>query len=372
MNKILGICNLHDSPSLGQLTKTRPLGALSFLSRYGLMDFTLSNFSNSDINRIVILTEFNSTAVHNHTRQGDVWINNTKTGFLRIIVNEKMLDTPKFNTDIANIEANYAVIQESNPDIIIVAPTFFLMSFDFRKMIEEHENSGVDVTCLYTKIANAKKNYINCDIFDINSKNDVTNCRVNNGEMNKANISLETFIFTREAFDRMLLLSHRVSSVYGIRKMVGFMINHELVSAKGYHYEGFVVPILSSQDYVEQSFNLLAYENRQKLFLEDWPIYTTTHNTPPSLYGKDASVKNSFVANGSIIRGKVENSIIFRDVVIEEGAVVKNCILFTKTHIGKDTNMSYVVTDKNVDISEVKSLHGTKDKALFVKQGEKI
>ena len=81
MNKILGICNLHDSPSLGQLTKTRPLGALSFLSRYGLMDFTLSNFSNSDINRIVILTEFNSTAVHNHTRQGDVWINNTKTRF---------------------------------------------------------------------------------------------------------------------------------------------------------------------------------------------------------------------------------------------------------------------------------------------------
>lgn len=372
MNKILGICNLHDSPSLGQLTKTRPLGSLSFLSRYGLMDFTLSNFSNSDINRIVILTEFNSTAVHNHTRQGDVWINNTKTGFLRIVVNEKMLDTPKFNTDIANLEANYSVIQESNPDLIVVAPTFFLMTFDFRKMIEAHENSGAEVTCLYTKIANAKKNYLNCDIFDINNKEDITNTRVNVGEKAKENISLETFVFTREAFEKLLVLSHKVSSVYGIRKMVNFMVNHQLINAKGYNYEGFVVPILSSQDYVEQSFNLLAYENRQKLFLENWPIYTTTHNTPPSLYGDKAKVKNSFVANGSIIRGSVENCIIFRDVVVEEGAVLKNCILFTKTHIGKDTQMSYVVTDKNVDISEVKSLAGTKDKALFIKQGEKI
>ena len=372
MNRVLGICNLHDSPSLGQLTKSRPLGALSFLSRYGLMDFTLSNFSNSDINRIVILAEFNSTAVHNHTRQGDVWINNTKTGFLRIVVNEKMLDTPKFNTDIANIEANYSVIQESNPDYIIVAPTFFLMSFDFRKMIEEHQNSGAEVTCLYTKINNAKKHYLNCDVFDVDKNNNITNSRINVGETTKANISLETFIFNRDVFDNLLALSHKVSSVYSIRRMVGFMANHKLINVKGYLYEGFVVPILSSQDYVEKSFELLSYEERQKLFLEDWPIYTTTHNTPPTLYGEHASVKNSFVANGSIIKGKVENSIIFRDVVIEEGAVVKNCILFTKTHVGKGVDMEYVVTDKNVDISEVKSLHGTKAKALFIKHGEKI
>ncbi len=372
MNRILGICNLHDSPSLGQLTKNRPLGALSFLSRYGLMDFTLSNFSNSGINRIVILAESNSTAVHNHTRLGDVWINNTKTGFLRIVVNEKMIDTPKFNTDIANMETNYTVIKEVNPDYIIVAPTFFLMSFDFRKMIEFHKQSGAEITTLYTKINSGKKNYINCDVYTIDKDENVTRSSVNLGEENKINVSLETFIFTRDAFDKLLALSHRVSALYGFRRMVDYIINHHRMEVRGYNFDGFVVPILSSEDYVNKSFELLSYEKRQLLFKEDWPIYTTTHNTPPSLYSKDAEVKNSFIGNGSIIKGKVENCIIFRDVIIEKGAELKNCILFTKTHVGKDVKMQYVVSDKGAEINEEKELHGTKEKALFIKPGEKI
>ena len=371
-NKILGICNLHDSPSLGQLTKHRPLGALSFLSRYGLMDFTLSNFSNSGINRILILTESNSTAVHNHTRLGDVWVNNTKTGFLRIVVNEKMIDTPKFNTDIANIETNYSVVREANPDYIVIAPTFFLMSFDFRKMLDYHKESGADITALYTKINNGKKNYINCDSFIVDKDNAITRSNINLGEENKLNISLETFILTRDAFDKLLQLSHKVSSIYGFRRMVDYITNHHRMNVRGYEFNGYVVPILSSSDYVNKSFELLSYENRQKLFHDDWPIYTTTHNTPPSLYSKEADIKNSFVGNGSIIKGKVENSIIFRDVVIEKGAVVKNCILFTKTHVGKDVSLEYVVSDKAADISEEKNLHGTKEKALFIKPGEKI
>jgi glucose-1-phosphate adenylyltransferase len=130
--------------------------------------------------------------------------------------------------------------------------------------------------------------------------------------------------------------------------------------------------ILSMQDYVDNSFKLLKYTERKKLFDDKWPIYTTTHNTPPSLYSKDAKVKNSFIANGSIIKGEVENSIISRNVVVEEGAVVKNCILFTKTYVGKNTKLEYVVADKNVSIVEMKKLKGDKNDVIFIKQGTKI
>ena len=167
MNKILGICNLHDTPSLGPITKNRPIGAVSFLSRYGLMDFTLSNFSNSGIDKIAILTESNSTSVLSHTLDGNIWINNTKTGFLRILVNEQMIESPKFNTDIANMEKHYGILEEVDPDYVIVAPRFFLMSFDFRKMLEFHEETGAEITCLYTPITRGKKEYLNCDILDI-------------------------------------------------------------------------------------------------------------------------------------------------------------------------------------------------------------
>ena len=372
MNRVLGICNLHDSPSLGQLTKNRPLGALTFLSRYALMDFTLSNFSNSGIDRVMILTENNMAAVSSHTQQGHVWINNTKTGYMRVVMNEKLIDSSKFNTDIANIESHYVIVRDANPEYIIVAPTFFLMSFDFRKIVEFHEENGAQITCLYVKTKNGKKEFLNCDSLEIAKNHVITNSKANVGDENNQNISLEAFVFTRKAFDEILELSHQVSSLYNLRKMISFVINHHRMVVHAYEFKGYVVPILSANDYVNKSFELLAYENRQKLFLEDWPIYTTTHNTPPALYGPNAKVKNCIVGNGAIVKGKVENSVISRDVVIEEGAVIKNCILFSKTHVGENVQMEYVLADKGVQIEETKKLEGEKDKVFIIKQGERI
>ena len=372
MNRVLGICNLHDTPSLGQLTKTRPLGALSFLSRYGLMDFTLSNFSNSQIDRVVILAENNATAILSHTQQGTAWINNTKTGYLRLAINEKMIDSPKFNTDVANMQMHYSIIRDSNPEYIIIAPTFFLMSLDFREVLEAHEESGAEASIVYVKTKNAKKEYINCDAFEITSNNVIDHTRVNVGETKTANISLETFVLNRETFDKLLEMAPKVSALYGIRKIINYAINRHLIVVNGYEYDGYVVPILSANDYVNKSFELLAYENRQKLFRDDWPIYTTTHNTPPALYGANADVKNSFVANGSIIKGKVENSIISRDVVVEEGAEVKNSIIFTHAKVGEKVKLKYVLADKHSVIKQVKRLSGEKEEVLVVTLGAKI
>ena len=117
---------------------------------------------------------------------------------------------------------------------------------------------------------------------------------------------------------------------------------------------------------------LLSYENRKELFKEDWPIYTTTHNTPPALYGPGAKVRNSFVANGSNIQGTVINSIISRDVVVEKGAVVQNCILFSGTKVGKDSQLQYVVADKNVKIKEVKDVSGEEDHYTYISFGANI
>ena len=90
---------MHDSPRLGKLTEKRPIGTVSFLGRYGLMDFALSNFSNSGIDRVGILVDRYLHSVISHVRDGSIWINNTKTGSQRLFYNENM-PSHKFNTDI--------------------------------------------------------------------------------------------------------------------------------------------------------------------------------------------------------------------------------------------------------------------------------
>lgn len=373
MLTVYAICNLHDSPRLGQLTETRPLGPTTFLGRYGLMDFTLSNFSNSGINRIAVLCEKGLHSVRSHVASGNVWIDNTKTGHFDTLFNERGILAPKFNTDIANLLANKNSLNDYNCDIVVIAPAFFIAKVDFKTIIDIHRKENRDITVVYSSRKDANKAFKNCDSLKVSKKTHIIrNVSVNLGGEKEQDISLETYIFSVNAFRKLIQDASKISALYCIRDMVNYYIREKITKVHAYELEGYVIPILSMQDYVDNSFKLLKYAERKKLFDEKWPIYTTTHNTPPSLYSKDAKVKNSFIANGSIIKGEVENSIISRNVIVEEGAVVKNCILFTKTYVGKNTKLEYVVADKNVSIVEMKKLKGDKNDIIFIKQGTKI
>ena len=138
---------MHDAPRLGKLTEKRPIGTVSFLGRYGLMDFTLSNFSNSGIDRVGILVDRWLHSVISHVRDGSIWINNTKTGSQRLFFNEN-LPSHKFNTDINNLLANRLHFEDQDADYVIFAPAFFLMSIDFRPYLEKHIESGREISLI--------------------------------------------------------------------------------------------------------------------------------------------------------------------------------------------------------------------------------
>ena len=154
-----------------------------------------------------------------------------------------------------------------------------------------------------------------------------------------------------------------------LEKMVRYCIDEKMLSLFAWEFSGFVAPILSLSDYVNQSLKLLDYSSRSQLFLDNWPVYTVTHNTPPALYGPNADVKNSFIANGCIIKGKVRNSIISRDVVIEEDTHIDNSIIFTKSVVGKGTKVNNVLADKYVRMFECHEVSGEPDCFLFIEQG---
>ena len=374
MKRVLAICNLHDCPHLGQLTANRLVGTVSFLGRYGLMDYTMSNFSNSNLSHIAILCERSQQSVYSHVGGGQLWINNTKTGSFAFLTNEKGILKPKFNTDIANLNNNYSYVSEFACDYIVVAPVFFLTKVDFTEVINTHKQSGADITLLYTHTKNGKKEFLNCDELSFyNKSNLIRSTKRNNGAEKEINVSLETYVFTKEAFLKMLNQVNSVSSLYGIRDMVNYYIQSKELTVAGYNHQNYVLPILSLGDYVDVSFKLLKLSERKKLFDENWPLYTTTHNTPPALYGPEASVKNSFIANGAIIKGSVENCIISRNVIVEKGAVLKNCILFSRTVVGENCHLENVLADKDTKIQNVKTLIGGKqEEILYISQGAKI
>lgn len=372
MRSVLGVVNLHDCPHLGPLTMKRPTGATTFLGRYGLMDFTLSNFSNSGIDRVAVLAESNYRSVRNHLQAGQIWVNNTKLGFQRILTNESLLSVSKFNTDIANLMANKNIFYENEPSYIVVAPVFLLMSYDYNELIQKHIASGADVTVLCKHIDNTDKDFVNCDVVTLDEKGFVTSFTANTGRKKEVDISLESFVINSEALMDICNKQKDVSLLYSLRQMIAHLTRNGELKVKSVFTDEYVVPILSFEHYVRHSFALLKPEERAKLFKPDWPVYTTTHNTPPALYGEHAVVSNSFIANGCVIKGKVKNSILSRDVVVEEGAVVENCIVFTHTEIGPNVKLKYVVTDKFSEVAEVKKIIREKDDILYIGKGERV
>ena len=372
MNNVLGICNLHDGPKLGRLTSNTPLACTTFLGRFGLMDFTLSSFSNSEINKIVILVEDHVQSVRNHVGDGQVWVANTKTGFQRILFNEKGVSSPKFNTDIANIQTNRDVIEEANFDYVIIAPAFFIMNVDFRDAIKAHEYSKRKVSILYKKIDNAKEKFLNCDTLSFRKDKSVSGIGTNTGNQDKANISLETFIINRDEFFRLVDEQKSISHIYGLRKMISYVVENSLYEINAIEFKDIVIPFLSYNDYVNNSLSVLDKSVANQLFKKDWLIYTKIHSTPPTIFGPDAEVKNCYIANGCKIYGKVENCILSRDVVVEKGASVKNSILFTHTYIGKGVDAEYLLCDKTARVETEKHPSGEKDNYLYIGRGAKI
>ena len=151
-NKVLGILNLYDSPSLGGLTRNRTLGSTSFLGRFALMDFTLSNFTNSYIDEISVLVKDNFRSVAKHAGTLKAWVNNTKIGRQNLLLNEKGIKDPKYNSDLNALRENDWILYDSEADYVVIAPAHIISSIDYRKVIDFHIAHEAEVTIVYKEI----------------------------------------------------------------------------------------------------------------------------------------------------------------------------------------------------------------------------
>ena len=367
--RILGFCDLHTSPLIPNLNDRRALGSVTFLGRFAIMDFTLSNFTNSSIDTVCILAHRFPHSVLGHIQSGGAWTMNTKIGFENIFFNENGLNRPSWNTDINNIIANSNQLKNviDSYDYVVVAPAHYLSSMDFRPIIDQHIKANSKITSVYVPIFDGKKNFTKSTLVTFNNDGSIKSFKRNSKIKDDINVSLDTFVISVDVFLDIINRAQKINKTFNISDMVNWLLKNENMRIDGYKFEHYVIPIMSLKDYVKNSFDLLKYENRRKLFRHDWPIYTRTHDTPPAKYLDNANVKDSIISNGCLINGRVEHSILSRNVVVEKGAVVTNSIIFTDSIIYKNCKVNHIITDKNVSISA--NIEGKEDEPVFVKSG---
>lgn len=371
MEKILGLINLHNSSTLDTLTSRRPLASTGFLGRYAFIDIALSNLINSGISEIGIMIKDKPRSLFRHLGfGGNQWSQNYKTGQMVLMYNETHSNNSMYNHDINNIIENIWFIKNSSSEYVVITPVHIIDRLNYQDVVKDHISKNADITVVYAKVENAKDNYIGTSYLRLDKNNRIIRISENKGSENDRNISLETIVMNKKTLLEIIDKASKISSFFSMKDILQYLCGTLYINA--YEYKGYVRFIDSVQSYLNVSLELLEPKNFQELFSVDWPVYTRTYDTPPTKYYENAKVSKSFIANGSMIKGTVKNSVIGRDVIVEKGAVVENSILLSHVRISENTHLNYVVVDKEAEILTIKELVGSRQDPLIVKQEDVI
>lgn len=367
MARVIGLVNLHANVDYKGLTERRPAASVSFLGRYGIVDFALSNFSNSGVDMVGVLIKEKPRSLFKHMGLGNAWNFNSKSGGISLLYNEKYANNPHYNHDINNMIENLDFFNKSKAKYAVIAPAHVITTINYSEVVAQHEKSGSKVTMVYKNVDDADTTFIGEKYVSVKDDK-IIEVEVNKGNRKKRCMSLSTYVIDVDYLMKLMKKSSSVSAFFDLSDILGYLCDE--VDINAYEYCGYATCLNSLEAYYKHSLEFLDIATFSTVFKSNWPIYTNTKDTPPSKYKANAKVKKGFVANGAIVDGTVENSIIGRDVVIGEGAVVKNSILLSGSVVCPGALLENVILDKDAKVEVSKTLVGTSSEPLYVKEGD--
>lgn len=367
--------NIHNA-EIPELTSVRTMASLPFGCRYRLIDFPLSNMVNSGITKVGIIAHNNYQSLMDHIGTGKDWDLARRSGGIKIL--------PPFITayDSSNnrlyknrLEALMGVtnfISKCGEEYMVLSDCDFICNIDLNEVLEDHKEKNADVT-IVTRTLKAGETVSSEGLIkiDADENGNAKEFVMFRGGNEDAVVSTNIMIFNRLYLLNVIndAISHGYKQFY--REMLGSRIGTARINC--YKYEGISLQVSSLESYFKCSMQLLNPEVRNGLFnVENRSVYTKLRNSAPTVYAKGSKVVNSYVADGCVIEGTVENSIIFRGVHIGKGTVVKNSILLQDTVTGSNVSLNCLITDKNVTIRDDRVLSGHESMPFFISKGAMV
>lgn len=370
--KVMGMifANIHEG-TLDSLTAMRTMGSVPFCSRYRLVDFPLSNMVESGVTKVGVITNANFQSLMDHVGTGKPWDLSRKNDGLFILPPFNVGSATMWGNRIDAIYGNMGFLEQSNQTYVVMCDCNNVLSLDYEALFDRHEQSGADITVVGVKAPMPDK-IASILCFDkVDEDGRITEMSLDRRDEAEIFHSVNIVIMKKYLLESLITTAHSKNEISFQRNVL--MAN--VKSLKIYAYDAtdsFVGTISSVQAYYDVSMKLLEKENRAKLFSDDFPIYTKERDDMPSLYGAESHLTNSLVADGCIIDGTVENSIIFKGAKIAKGAVVKNSILMQDTVVGENSKLSYVIADKKVSIKNGVELSGAPTFPVTLSKGTRI
>ena len=351
------------------LVNVRLMGSIPFASRYRMIDFMLSSMSNCGIDTVAAIVNNNYQSVIDHLGSGRSWDLVRKNGGLKIFPPYADKSSKPYRGRAGALANILGFLNDQKKKYVVLADCHIAANFDFNKLVNSHIESGADITMVYReqeipegfrKVRDDSKGYY----YTLGLDDDkVTKIYINSKEEGIQNFSLNIIVLERELLIDLITEASLLGKEWLERDVLIPQLNK--LNVRGYKYDGYVACISNIKTYFDENMKLLDDYNLNALFSPS-PIYTKVRDDTPTRYVEGATVRNVMVADGCLIEGEVENSILSRGVKIAKGAKVKNCILMQDTVVEAGADIEYLIDDKNVTVTAGKEMKGTDTYPVYI------
>lgn len=314
---------------MDDLTIHRSIAAVPFAGRYRLIDFVLSNMVNSGIESVAIFPRYQYRSLMDHLGSGKNWYLNRKRDGLFFFPSP---DLPISHIgSFQHFQQHIDYFLRSTQKYALICNSYTVCNIDYEEVLRRHIMSECDITRI-----------------------------CHHGQ------SLDMFIL-----ETSLLLDLIANQQRNHYQSIVDVANDQTngLTVCDYEYDGYVAVIDSIERYFYHSLELLQPDVWKQLFLKGRPIYTKVKDEPPTKYTLHACVRNAMIANGCVIEGEIENSIISRSVKIGKGTVVKHSVIMQKSQLGENCYLEYVIVDKDARIGDGVKLIGTPEQPIVIRKG---
>ena len=367
---VMGIIFTNDA-TMGELTNKRTMASIPFGGRYRQVDFALSNLSCAGIRHVGVISRHNYQSLLNHIGDGEEWGLELEEGGLEFLTPYAMSTSHTYRGKLESLANAMDFLEFGDDELVVMIDSAVLSNVDLTDVLNKHVASGKDITVV-TKAGvcdGEKKIDLALKLDENGAPTDIVVDYVA-GEDYVA--SMDIFVLNKQWLIKSVKEMIARDKFHMDRDLVLGGWNRGLVSVNVYPFEGVALFNESVEEYFYNSLSLIKKEIRHDLFHGNHPVYTKVRDRVPTYYGEDCEVENCLVADGCILEGEVEDSVLFRQVTICEGAEVENCIIMNDTVVGKGAELKYVILDKNVTVTPGAKLCGTKKNPIIVKRGETV
>ncbi len=367
--QVMGIIFANDG-AIGSLTDHRTTAAIPFGGRYRQVDFHLSNMAAAGIHRIGIISRHNYQSLMNHIGSGEEWGLELEEGGLEFLTPYAMSTTDSYRGKLETLHSAMNFLKYGSDDeYVVMSGSTILCNIDLNNVLTSHIESGRDITVV-TKagIANGQKQL---DLaLKLDDRGEICDIAVDYVAPEGYLASMDIFVLSKKYLREKVQEFIARNLFHMDRDLVLGQWQKGAVSINVYQFKGDVLYNESVEEYFRNSLALINPAVRHDLFGYNHTVFTKVRDRVPTYYGEYCEVENCIIADGCILEGEVEDSVLFRNVTVCQGAEVEDCVVMNDTVIGEGAQLKYAILDKDVVVRPGAKLFGTPTNPIIITRGE--